>query len=280
MRKKPSRLSAFIVLLLLSSPLTVRAGDQRLTMLIHPFLTAPELHKKFTPLAHYLSKETGRTVEVKISKSFQKHVDSVGKDEMDFAYMGSNTYVEMTKIYDKKPLLACLEINGKPFFYGAIITKADSPIQTLSELAGKRFAFVDHESTMGHYVPSFMLQEAGISKAELAQSDFLGSHTNVALAVLNGYYVAGAVKDETFEAYQGRGLKMLAKTPPIQEHLFVASSQLPEPLIIKLREALLNLHDPQVLTAIQPTITGMSPVKDTDYDSLRQITEAVNRSDQ
>ncbi len=274
-----SLLLALIVLWPLSCPLPGQAA-QKLTMLVHPFLPAPELHKKFTPLTQYLSKETGQSVEVRISSSFQHHIDSVGKDEMDFAYMGPNTYVDMTRVYGKKPLLACLEIRGKPSFYGAIIVKADSPIKTLAELAGQRFAFVDHESTMGYVVPSFMLQEAGIGKAQLAQSDFLGSHTNVALAVLNGFYAAGAVKDETFEAYQGRGLKILAKTPPIQQHLFVTSSKLSEPLISKLRDSLLNLHDPQILTTIQPTITGMSPVKDADYDSLRQITETVNQANQ
>jgi len=255
------------------------SAAQQLTLLIHPYLPPAELHKRFTPLADYLTKETGKQVVVKISKGYAQHIHAVGTDQMDLAYMGPAAYVEMTGKYGKKPLLACQEIEGKPFLHGMIIAKADSPLKTLAELSGKRFAFVDQESTMGYFVPRVMLQEAGVGMKQLAQTDFLKSHTNVALAVLDGYYEAGAVKDETFYAYQKRGLKMLAKSQPIHEHIFLAASHLPDPLANKVRAALHKLHEPSVLTAIQPALTGLVPVQDGDYDPLRQIMQAVNPAD-
>lgn len=258
----------------LAAPQWANAGQQ-LTLLIHPYLPPAELHKRFTPLAAYLTKETGKQVVIKISQGYAQHIDAVGTDKMDLAYMGPAAYVEMTGKYGKKTLLACQEVAGKPFLHGMIIAKADSPLKTLTELSGKRFAFVDQESTMGYVVPRFMLQEAGVGMKQLAQGDFLKSHTNVALAVLDGFYEAGAVKDETFYAYQGRGLKMLAKSQPIHEHLLLAASHLPDSLTNKVRAALHNLHDPAVLTAIQPALTGLIPVQDGDYDPLRQIIQAV-----
>jgi phosphonate transport system substrate-binding protein len=263
-------LFALVALCCLSLPQHADAGQQ-LTLLIHPYLPPAELHKRFAPLADYLTKETGKQIAIKISKDYIQHIDAIGSEEMDLAYMGPSAYVEMTLKYGKKPLLACQEVNGKPFLHGIIIAKAASPITTLGELVGKRFAFVDHESTMGYFVPQVMLQEAGVEMKQLAQADFLKSHPNVALAVLNGYYEAGAVKDETFYAYQERGLKMLAKSPPVHEHIFLASCRLPAPLVTRVRQALHNLHEPRILTAIQPTLTGLIPVKDEDYDSLRQI---------
>lgn len=256
------------------------AAGQQLTLLIHPYLPPPEIHKKFGPFADYLSTATDKTVTIKVSKDYQNHIDSVGNDQMDLAYMGPAAYVEMTKKYGKKSLLACQEINGKPFLHGMIIAKADSPVTTLAQLAGKRFAFVDRESTMGYVLPRYMLREAGVELDHLSQADFLKSHTNVALGVLNGHYEAGAVKDETFDAYQGRGLKMLVKSPPIHEHIFVASAKLPEKLVTALRQALQGLREPSVLTAIQPTLTGLVPVTDADYDPLRQIMQAVHKADQ
>lgn len=258
---------------LCSSP-EVEAG-QELALLIHPYQTPTEIHKKFSPLAQYLGQKTGRKIVIKIAKEYQLQIDAVGKDEMDLAYMGPNEYVTMTRKYGKKPLLACQEIEGKPFLYGMIIAKKDSPITTLAGLVGKRMAFVSPNSTM-YVVPRQMLQEAGVDLKQLAQADFLKSHSNVALAVLNGYFDAGAVKDETFYAYQGRGLKALAQTPPIHEHLFLTSSSLSETLIDALRQALQNLHDPAVLTAIQPNLTGLVPVQDSDYDRLRQMIGTTN----
>lgn len=279
MKRIVALLCAVVVLSHLATPLKAHAARQ-LTLRVHPYLPPTELVKRFTPLADYLTKEIGQMVNIKISKDYQDHIDAVGSDQMDLAYMGPAAYVEMAEKYGKKPLLVCQQIDGKPFLHGMIIAKADSPIKGLAELAGKRFAFVDRESTMGYFVPLVMLHEAGVGTSQLGRIDFLRSHPNVALAVLDGYYEAGAVKDETFYAYQKRGLKMLAKSPPVREHLFLASTRMPESLLTRIRQALLNLHDPSILTAIQPTLTGLIPVKDEDYDSLRQIMQAAIQADQ
>ncbi|MDD5758251.1 MAG: phosphate/phosphite/phosphonate ABC transporter substrate-binding protein [Desulfobulbaceae bacterium] len=269
MRKNILHTLTLVALFLFLCP-SVRAG-QELTLLIHPYLTPTEIHRKFAPLAFYLLKETGKRIVIKVSKDYQEQINAVGTNQMDFAYMGPNLYVEMTKKYGKKPLLACQEVNGHPFLHGMIFVKNSSPINSLADLAGKRLAFVSPESTMGYVIPRLMLQEAGVDLKQAAQVDFLKGHSNVALAVLNGYYDAGAVKDETFYSYQDRGLRMLAKSPPIHEHLFVGSSQLPESLISSLSKALQSLHDPDVLSAICPNLTKLLPVKDSDYNDLRNI---------
>ena len=279
MKRVNSLFLALAALYCLAFPLKAHSREQ-LTLLIHPYLPPTELYKKFSPLAAYLTSETGKKVIVKISKGYQQHIDTIGNDQMDLAYMGPAAYVEMTEKYGKKPLLACQEISGKPFLHGMIIVKSDSAIKTLAGLAGKRFAFVDRESTMGYFLPRVMMQEAGLKLEQLGQADFLNSHPNVALAVLHGYYDAGAVKDDTFYTYQGRGLKMLAQSPPVQEHIFLASSRMPEALVATIRQALLNLHDPRILTGIQSTLTGLVAVKDEDYDTLRRIMRTVKQADQ
>lgn len=270
MKKIAWQIIPLAALFFLSCPQAGRCG-QELTLLIHPYQTSAEIHKKFSPLADYLDKATGKKITIKISKDYQQQIDAVGHDQMGLAYMGPNEYVTMTQKYGKKPLLACQLINGQPTLYGMIIAKKDSPITKLADLAGKRLAFVEPASTMGYVVPRLMLLEAGVDLKQASQVDFLKSHSNVALAVLNGYADAGAVKDEAFYTYQERGLKILAKSPAVHEHLFVASSQLPESLLDSLRTALQGLHDPAVLTSIHPTLTGLVPVEDSDYDSLRQI---------
>ena len=250
----------------------VHANDQ-LTLWVHPYLPATELISKFSPLATYLSKKSGRSVEVKVSKSYQSHIKRVGEGQMDLAYMGPASYVKMTHAYGKKTVLACLEINGSPFFHGMIIALENSAIKTLQDLQGKRFAFGDPNSTMSHLVPRYMLWQAGIDVENLNKFEFLGSHNNVALSVLGGYYDAGGVKESVFYKYQKRGLKMLAKSPPIAEHLFVASNKLPDPIINILRQSLVNLKDKTILSSIRDSITGMIVVKDADYDTLRTILE-------
>lgn len=261
---------ALTTLFCLASP----QSSPAITLLIHPYQTSTELHQKFSPLANYLEKAIGQKIVVKISQDCTQQIEAVGKDQTDMAYMGPNEYVTMTKQYGLKPLLACQEVNGKTSLNGMMVVKSDSPLHNLSELSGKRVAFVSPQSTMGYVLPRLMLREAGVDIKQLAKADFIKSHSNVALAVLNGYYEAGAVKDEAFAEYQGRGLRVLAACPPVHEHVFVANPHLSDTMIASLRKALQNLHEPAVLNAIESGLSGLVAVKDSDYDSLRQLLDA------
>ena len=203
--------------------------------------------------------------------SYGDHRRRLGEDRADLAFVGPFGYIQMTKHYGTKPILAMVEGNGKTVFHGVIAVRQDAPFKTIQGLTGRSFAFGDKESTMGTLVPRIMLQQAGVEIDRLSRYSFLRSHNDVALAVLGGVYEAGGMKEEVFHEYAPRGLRILSKSPPIPEHLFLAGKKLPAPLVENLRLALLQLKDPAVLTSIQKTATGMAPATDREYDSVRQL---------
>ena len=275
--RKLSIITVLCVLLLcahLTAP-KITAAQEPLVFWIHPYLPATELIKRFTPLARYLEDKLSRPVTIKIEKSYQAHINRVGNDEFDIAFMGPSSYVNMSGAYGKKPLLARLVVRGKPVFFGMIIVRTDSPINNLKDLRGKSFAFGDPNSTMSHLVPRYMLKKAGVGLNDLKKYEFLHTHHNVALGVLGGYYDAGGVKEEVFRQYRERGLRMLAKSPPISEHPFVARTTLPTTLVEALRKAFLELNGndrgPAVLTSIKKSVTGIAPARNEDYDTLRSV---------
>ncbi len=259
---------------------TGSSASNNLTLWVHPYLPATELTKRFAPLAAYLSEKLNRTVSIRVQKSYQAHLDFVGRDQADIAYLGPVSYIHMKDQYGSKPLLAKFEVNGNPFFYGIIITRKDSGIKTLDDLAGKNFAFGDPNSTMSHIVPRGMLINAGITTDTLQRYDFLNSHHNVALAVLGGYFDAGGVKEEVYYEFEGKGLQMVAKSPPIPEHLFVTRSSLPQALIEQIRFHLINVekspNKETILSSIKPSVTNLLPVADQDYDPLRDIMKSLD----
>ncbi len=260
-------------------PMRVTQAQESLTLEIHPYLAATELIKRFTPLADYLSKKIGQPITVTIAGNYQEHIDQIGNDMVDIAYMGPASYVRMVDLYGKKTILACLEINERPTFHGVIIVSKDNPIRTLSDLAGKRFAFGDPASTMSHLVPRYMMRQAGVTIDKLVDHVFLKNHHNVALGVLLGNFDAGAVKEEVFDEYRQQGLKMLKRTPPISEHLFVVRKTLPPETVEALRNGLYVLkNDPEglaIMTAVKENVTGMVPAIDSDYDNLRSILKTL-----
>jgi len=256
-----------------------------LMLAVHPYLPYAELIRRFSPLADYLEERVGRKVLVRVGRDYDEHERSIGNNQVDIAFMGPAAYVQMTQDYGPKPLLARLEIDGRPVFRGAVVTRVDSDIRKLGELRGRRFAFGDPLSTMSHLVPRFMLLQAGIGLEQLEDYKYLGSHNNVALGVLSGAFDAGAVKEEVFRQYQDRGLRLLAWSPPLAEHLFVARDGLPPKTMQALGAALLTLGDPQteqgqrIMDGIKSGLTGMAPVQDSDYDNLRRIIQQVREAD-
>lgn len=252
----------------------VFAGES-LSLWVHPYLPATELVKRFSPLIKYLSNELGIPVKIRVHKSYQTHIDFVGRDQADIAYLGPVSYLRVTNNFDLKPLLARLEVRGKPFFHGMIIARNDSTIETLADLAGRSFAFGDPNSTMSHVVPRAHLKKEGIDLADLGKYEYLGSHHDVALGVLGGYFDAGGVKEEVFYEYEQRGLKALAKSPPISEHVFITRADLPTNLVELLRKAFMAINQradrDKILKSIKKSVTGFAPAVDQDYEGLRQL---------
>ena len=246
-----------------------------LILAVHPYLPPGEITQRFTPLAEVLSRTVGRPVFVRVGRSYAEHIDAIGTDSVDIAYVGPAAYVTLVNGYGGKPLLARQVVDGDPMLHGEIIVRQDSPIRSLAELRGKRFAFGDPDSTMSHVVAAAMLRDAGVPESALAQADFLNAHRNVALAVLAGDFDAGAVKEEVYVEFQRQGLRSIAQQPPVADHLFVTAAKLPAELVAALRQALLTLPDTPAgraaLTAIAPGMTGMVAVRDSDYDSLRTL---------
>ncbi len=256
-------------------------AEEALVLQAHPFLTAKQIVEKFMPLASYLEKKLGVPVQVAVAKDYGAHIAAIGQDKVDIAYVGPAPYVELVAEYGAKPLLARLEVAGKPTFRGVIVISnhraaSDGGVSIrLQDLAGKRFGFGAEHSTMSHLVPRFMLHEAGITVDKLAAHSFLDSHDNVALGVLTGEFDAGALMEDVFRKYEAKGLQALAWTPDISEHVFVTRANLPAERITALREAMLGLRGDKdsaaVFKAIKSNMTGLAAVADSDYDNLRTI---------
>jgi len=122
-----------LLFVIVFAPMRVTQAQESLTLETHPYLAATELIKRFTPLANYLGKKIGQPVTVTITGNYQEHIDHIGNDKVDIAYMGPAPYVRMVDLYGKKTVLARLEINDMPTYQGVIIVSKDSPIQTLSD---------------------------------------------------------------------------------------------------------------------------------------------------
>ena len=247
-------------------------NDSTIILGVHPYLPAHEIKQRFTPLADYLGTQLHKKIELKISQNYETHIEHVANNTVDIAFMGPSSYVTLTTTHGNYPLLARLEVKGKPHLFGVIFTRKGSELTDIKQLTGKRFAFGSPHSTMSYIVPRHMLNHDGISLDNLAEYKFLGNHRNVVLGVLLGEFDAGAAKEDVFLNFKDQGLVSIARSPAISEHLFVAGKGMPDRDLTLIRDLMLGLSKTkeglQILQSIKSDITGLVPVKHSDYDSL------------
>jgi phosphonate transport system substrate-binding protein len=241
------------------------------------------MYQFYQPFVDFLSETTPYQFEIKLFRIYQDTIDQLGRGEILIASCGPVAYVKAREKYDVKPIVRAISKDGKPYYRGIIIVRQDSPIQNLSELRGRSFAFGQAWSTAGHILPEYYLTKANIRLKDLKEYSFLRHHDSVANAVLKGQFDAGAVKDIIAHKYQKDGLRFIFFTDPIPTVPIVVRRDTPTEMVNSVKSALLNL-DPQNPIHQKKTISwdeefkyGFAEASDSDYDSIRKILRAVEK---
>lgn len=243
---------------------------------VHPFKKPAELKEMFQPLVDHLSQTLGAPVVFRSAKDYASAKEALLRGEVDFSYLGPSLFAEINAEAPGKVRLAgALVTNGQPTFRGVIVAAEGSAIQSVADFKGKKFAFGDRDSTLSCYVPAHMLMQAGAFDT-LSEYKFLGSHDNVAMAVMRGNFDGGGLQPAAAAKYVGKGLKVVAESDPVYEHVVVIGPKVDEVTVEKVRNALANLKDPSICQAINKTATAFATVKPSDYDSLKTLMDEVD----
>ncbi|MHB8791425.1 MAG: phosphate/phosphite/phosphonate ABC transporter substrate-binding protein [Desulfobulbaceae bacterium] len=243
---------------------------------VHPFESPTKLNAMFTPLLNYLSEQLGAPVEFRSAKDYDTALANLIDGTVQFSYLGPSPFALLDEQYPGKIRIAAAVVNkgGSPTFQGVIAVKEDSPIKSLADLKGMRFAFGDRDSTLSCYVPAYMLMQAGVF--DTMTYEFVGSHNNVAKGILNGIFAAGGLQPNVAKEYEGKGLRIIATSEPVYEHVIVIGPSVDQATADKIRQALLNVKDPAVYTSIKASLVGFTTVQASDYDGLKTIMREVD----
>src|SRR5438309_11545999 len=105
---------------------------------------------------------------------------------------------------------------GLPYYRAQISVRADAGINTIPELRGKKFAFVDPASTSGYLFPAAMLKQMGYDPDKFfSETVFAGSHPNVILAIYRGQVDGGSRFEDARTTVQAQFPDVLQKVKPI-----------------------------------------------------------------
>lgn len=235
------------------------------------------MYQLYQPFIDYLSENTPYRFEIKLSRVYEDTIERLGNKELLIASCGPVPYVQASKRYPVRPILRPLNKDGKPYYRGIVVVRADSPIQNLADLKGKRFAFGPAWSTAGHILPGHDLKRAGIGFKDLGGYAFLRHHDSVMNAVLKGKFDAGAVKDVIAYQHQHEGIRFIHLTDPIPTVPIIVRREAPKALVMAVKAALLKIdpRDPNQIKRMEQWDEefkyGFIEAADSDYDGIRKL---------
>jgi phosphonate transport system substrate-binding protein len=228
-----------IVAALIGMPMTAWAGGRQAVFVVHPYDTPSRIYARFRPLTLTLSGVLGRPLRLVIASSYDEQIEMIATGRADFAYIGPTPYVRARE-RGRVRILAGEAEGGQAFYQSALVVRANSPIQKVADLAGKRIAFGAEISMSSAVAPKLILAQAGVRRADLAEIAHLDRHERVALSVLHGDFDAGGLRLDIAKTYLPRGLRILAVSQPLPPHVIAASPHVAAEEADKVRLALLH----------------------------------------
>ncbi len=199
------------------------------------------MYRNYQPIMDYLTEKTSYHFELKLSRNYTEAVDFLRTGVTQIASLGDVTFVEAYKSFGAIPILKPLNVHLQPFYRSIIILPEDSPVEGLSDLRGKKFAFGSPHSTSGNLIPRHHLYTHGITLFDLGGYENLESHDAVVKAVLKGKADAGAVKDVVAQRYLKHGLRFLDSSDRIPSVPIVVRKETSAKLVKEIKQALLAI---------------------------------------
>jgi phosphonate transport system substrate-binding protein len=257
----------------------VPAMAQDLVRVALPATTADPGDKK--PLQTYLNEALGVPVKLIIPKDYTTTIEGLGNGSIDFATTGAVAYVKARKAYGVIPLVQ-RDIDKQ--FHSVFFTQASSPISTIADLKGKRFAFGDVVSTSGSVIPYRLMLEAGLDPSkDLEWFRYTGSHPATVQAVAAGVADAGSSDETVFSSLVAEGkvdgskIRVFYTSPPFVDYVWMARKDVSEAMQKKFIDAFLKLapgKDDQVLAILRGQHYVLAD--DGEYQQIREMAQKLS----
>jgi phosphonate transport system substrate-binding protein len=229
------------------------------------------MHKRLTPLTHYLANALNRPVSLKLSPNMGAAIKDTAEGKVDIAYL---TPVAYLKAHEQggAQLIAKTVTNGKASFQLMIVVKQDSPIKNVKQLIGKSFAFGDKKALLQRAA----VVGSGTRLEDFSEYRFLGHYDNIARAVMVGDFDAGILKDTMAFAWAGKGLRILYSSPQLPPYNIAASKNVDKRTLVALKKAFLSLNSRKpehlkIIKALDKIYDGFAATSDAEYDVVRRL---------
>jgi phosphonate transport system substrate-binding protein len=261
------------------------ANAETVRLAVTDLVGLEELQREFGAFRDKLSEVTGYDIEFTPVTNRTAAVEALRFKQVDFVLTGPAEYVVMQKRADAKVVVGF----SRPDYFPVIVTMANSGINNVKDLTGKRVAMGSVGSTSRHLGPIQALADGGINPMK----DLEVVHTKVpvlweslkrgdAAAVGMNHTEFRRLRTQEMEngGHQPGAFRVIARGPDLPNDLLMAGSHVSDEMIGHLRDGFVN-HSDELINAIVSgggtdvdKYTGMrfiSNIKDSDYNYVRSM---------
>jgi phosphonate transport system substrate-binding protein len=247
------------------------------------------VEEHFRPLVNYLARQLSPSGEIKgavtVASSVAQMTKLLNEQRVDF-YMESPYPTYLINQLGAATLLLRRWKGGMAEYHSIIFTAKGGGIARLEDLRGKIIAFEDPGSTSGYFLPKLFLLKKGfavIEKPNLGAKvgageigyTFTGTDKNVVSLVLQKNVAAGAISNDDharLDDMSKTAIAILGESESVPRHLVSVRKGVPEPIIKRMKEILLIMHQDEEGKKI------LSQTGDTTkFDSLPGGEESMRR---
>ena len=272
-------------LTLISTPFALAEANQDEDAEIYKFAVTDivgleELQREFTAFQDTLEHHTGHRFQLFPVTGRTIVVESFRNRRLDFALIGPAEYVAVHSRTEVIPLVGLEREN----YRSALIARANSGLNSIQDLAGKKIAFGDFGSTSYHLAPLQLLAENGMNDRSRVQMVNVNKYVGWK-SLLRSQVDAIGFNYNRFEQFIAEDPKLrredfqiLAVTPILPSDLFVAAPHVPAAVQEKVRlafqehgESLLNAMLQGKRNAKYLNMSFKTNITNDDYQYIRQM---------
>ena len=207
-----------------------------------PMHSEEYVRQEFYSFIKYLENVLQRPVNFAYRHSNKDVIDGLMSDEIDLAFLGPLPFTALSKQDpDIIPLLQFLNSDGSVGYTCSVGVFLGDHLQ-ITDLHNKKIALTRPYSTCGFLMTERLLNQSGLS---LSDNDFeyIGSHPNCALGVIDGEFSACGIKTSIGKQFQHLGLDLIAESEVVPSFVLVANQRTLNPAEIDtVRKHLLALN--------------------------------------
>jgi phosphonate transport system substrate-binding protein len=273
-----------LVLIMAMGAGTAVAETAKMRMAVTDIEGLEMLQREFGAFKDLLSSKLGMEIEFYPVPNRTAAVEAVKSKTIDFVLTGPAEYVVFKKLTNAEPVVGF----SRPDYFCSMVVLADSGINSVKDLRGKKVAIGGVGSTSKHLAPMQILSDNGLDP----RTDVKIIHTSVDLgwqSLKRGDVAAWGMTTDKFVKLRGKekelppgAFKVIARGPDLPNDVLLAATHVSPETIAKVKAVFTENSDALVQAILQgddnKKYTGMKflpKVKDQDYNYVRAMYRTI-----